>query len=72
MSAKEEEGSLYEAGRAVVQARAIAAMVNAILECLPPDTRAVAVIHAQRALASDPGALKILGDGLRIDRGGGK
>lgn len=65
---EEEEGSMYETGRGVVQARAIAAMVNAILACLPPDAQAIAAATARESLAGDPGALHILNAGLRIER----
>lgn len=65
---EEEEGSLYEAGRAVVQVRAVVAMVNAIMACLPPSAQAIAAATARDSLADDPGALHILDSGLRIDK----
>ena len=65
---KEEEGTLYESGRVVVQARAIVAVLNGILDCLPSDARAVAMARAQQALSDDPGAQKILEAGLHIER----
>lgn len=65
---EEEEGNLYESGRVVVQARAISALVNAIMACLPPDAQAIAAAKARDNLANDHGALRILNSGLRIDR----
>lgn len=68
LDCEEEQGNLFEAGRAVVQARAIAALVNAIMACLPPDAQAIAAATARESLADDPGALHILNAGLRIER----
>jgi len=63
---KEEEGTLYECARVVVQARAIVAAVNAIFDSLPADARAAAMLGARQTLANDPGALKILNSNLAI------
>nr|WP_295889289.1 hypothetical protein [uncultured Devosia sp.] len=60
-------GNIYEAGRAVVQVRAVVALVNAILACLPPDAQAIAAATARESLGNDPGALAILNAGLRIE-----
>lgn len=63
-----EEGSLYEAGRVVVQVRAVVAVLSAILDGLPPDARAAVLSRAQQSLSGDQGALKILEAGLHIKR----
>ena len=68
MSEREEQGTLYESGRVVVQARAIAAVVNAMLEQLPPDARQATLDRARQSLDEDPGARKILEAGLHIER----
>jgi hypothetical protein len=65
---EEEQGSLFEAGRVVVQVRAVAALVNAIMACLPPSAQAIAAGAARDSLADDPGALHILNAGLRIEK----
>ncbi|WP_316358969.1 hypothetical protein [Devosia sp.] len=63
----DEGGTFYEVARAPVQLRAVAAVLLEVLALLPKDGQAQALKNAESRLASDPGASKVLAEGLRIE-----
>lgn len=63
----EDSGTYYEVARAPVQLRAVAALVREVLALLPEESRAQAMRNAENGLADDPGALRVLAEGLHIE-----